>query len=111
MTNFYSCLKEYQKNGRNLIKDEGFYLPPHLAMPTVSKADKKMSDFFKGEYTKTEEISTYKNFEYQAILRPIGLSPNEIKKRVRTILHADNINATVSVKTEGENLHLTILVK
>lgn len=111
MTNFYSCLKEYQSRGRSLIEDEGFCLPPKQSMRIEDEHDKKIADFFEGKYTKMEEITTYRNFEYQAIVNPIGISPKELKRKLKKVLRAGKINATVSVKAEDGNLHLTILVQ
>ncbi len=115
MTNFAGCLEEYERRGGKLTEDEGFWLPRRQFLKVSKKSDARIEKLFEGEYTISEEISTYRAFEYRAAIKPaIGMSPKQIKKEVRNTLKNQKINATVSVKTGKVNndyLYLTITVE
>lgn len=105
MTNFVGCLDAFKQRGGRLSEDEGFYLPGRQFLKAPKKCDERIKSLLEGEYTDHESISTYRDFEYQARIRPnkispaIGMSTKRIKRQLSEALRDEKISATVSVKT------------
>lgn len=105
MTNFVGCLDAFKQRGGRLSEDEGFYLPGRQFLKAPKKCDERIKNLLEGEYTDHESISTYRDFEYRARIRPnkvspaIGMSTKRIKRQLSEALRDEKISATVSVKT------------